>query len=398
VGSNIILCSLTNDEATVGGGVFISSDYGNTLIQQPTLPKNAEWHSVASNATGSVLITCSINNGSQVSSVYVSSDYGNSWIQQTNIPYGTSIDWYYVACDSTGMYLTAVGTSSVIKQLLYRSANGGTTWEHINIPELNTFFVYFRFVAIDPTGKNQAVTAIYNNINSIYTSQDYGVTWNLSKLTNYACCLASNSIGFVAFNYEFQNNTQTIYISKDHGISWTTTSSAYSGACTSVASNFSGSKLIASLKNKIIISSNYGDTWQQLTGLPNIGWTVVAMNYSDYYYAISSSNLYIIFLNGQTPIINIIPIHQNAVPIQWLSTASDTTGRKVIAGSRIGGVFLSENYGTTWTLTNLQLGNWPTVSSDYSGANLIACKEIRSNKLTCHAADSVFHHKTVISI
>jgi hypothetical protein len=261
VGSNIILCA-------ENGGVYITSDYGNTWTLQTSLPTFASWTRVASNSTGSKLIACSrpwqyYNFGG----VYISSNYGNTWTLITSLPNGNNENWFSVASNSEGDRLFATGFN-----YFYMSVNGGTTWAPIIIAGVPPNIDYY-CVETNSTGQYLAVTLNINPNNLIYTSNNYGNTWTLSltipKLTNTTSCdITGNSRGSKLIAWAIGDDDDNIYISSNYGGSWEIQTQlpptvGPKGYWNSVACNATGSKLIAIIN----YSNNTGAifTWSDST-------------------------------------------------------------------------------------------------------------------------------------
>jgi photosystem II stability/assembly factor-like uncharacterized protein len=256
---------------------------------------------------------------------YFSNNYGSTW---TNPP--TSFgNMFAVSMSASGQYITVVQKQGSI----YISSNFGSTWTQIVQPIL-PITNYYSGISVSASGKYQSVVFNYSNLNTgIATSSDFGATWSISgglwvtTLTNMMS-IAVSATG------QFQTVVSPgniIYTTSNYGVSWNTITTFVTGnnIC-SVAMSASGqyqTAVVAVNSPTVFISSNYGVTWTQNTNAPGNYWNSVA---------ISASGQYQVAVVGQ-----------------------------------IAAIYLSMDYGNTWTLTysiSVQFYNAnPAVSISSSG-------------------------------
>ena len=232
--------------------IFTSTNGGSLWTQQTTgLPNPntlVNWSSVASDSTGQKLVAC-INGGD----IYISTDGGSSWTVQTNGLPATQA-WYGVASNSDGTRLVAILSNSI-----YTYLNGLWTLQSNAPNNLN-----WGAVASDSTGEKLVVIPSNSNgINYIYTSINYGVTWVQKSipLSLFMTSVASDSTGqkiVILGRYRFSAGIAVyggIIISKNGGTTWTQTDASSTLVWADVASNSTGSKLVA------VVSSSTGNIY-----------------------------------------------------------------------------------------------------------------------------------------
>ena len=190
--------------------IYVSADLGNTWTQ--TSVSNANWHPVASSATGTKLfgavsggsIWLSTNSGTtwQVSSapnklwsslsssadgtkligsgsgqIYISTNSGNDWFL-------TSIVGSSVATSADGRTLVATGSSGT-----YISTDSGSSWRTnaINVP-----FPFGNNVASSADGKRLVLAG---SRSPIYTSTNSGITWMTNNAPSLWGAVGSSADG-----------------------------------------------------------------------------------------------------------------------------------------------------------------------------------------------------------
>lgn len=246
------------------GGIYTSSDYGITWMNQNGAPTGGYWSGIASDSTGKYLV---VFNGA---GFYKSSDYGVSWSTSS----GPNGDWQEVVSDSTGQYLAAV----MYQVGIYTSSNYGVTWTEVNSQSYG-----WRKIASDSTGKYLA--AVIQN-GGIYTSSEYGNTGTwvaTSAPTANWYAIASDSSGkYLAAG--FINGS--IYTSSNYGGEWIKTS-APTANWYAIASDSTGQYLAAVVNDGgIYTSSNYGSTWIK-TSAPSAKWRAIASDSTGIHLAVT---------------------------------------------------------------------------------------------------------------
>jgi hypothetical protein len=196
-------CSSVASDATgthfVAGsetGVFLtSSDSGASWTEQTPSGPAQNWISVASSATGTMLVALSGGGAtgschgycSPVGDIWTSTDSGVTWIDRTPTGPVHNASWTSVASDSSGMNLVAVGSD------IWTSADAGLTWTEQTAPSGVSSSDFWVSVASDATGK-RLIAATYGDpgtggsagggggfrperSGNIFTSTNAGLTW-----------------------------------------------------------------------------------------------------------------------------------------------------------------------------------------------------------------------------
>lgn len=260
-----------------------------------------------------------------------------------------------IASDSTGQKLVVVGGG------IWTSINGGMTWID-RAPFGPAHIQQWMSVASDTTGTNLVAV-----VNGFYDRPD------------------SNPAEF----------SGDVWTSADSGATWidqTASSPAHGQAWRSIASDASGTKLVAVTAGlgvfgpgAIWTSTDAGSTWTNRTGadaaMGRQSWSSVASDATgqNLVAAGSGSGIWASIDGGmtwtdRTPA---DPKFQASFGDQvqgWSSVASDATGTKLVSAVDAGDVWTSTNGGVTWSdtgpTTSWQV--WFSVASDSTGTNLVA--------------------------
>jgi hypothetical protein len=254
-------------------------------------------------------------------------------------------------------------------------------------------------VASDSTGTKLVVVVVGGGI---WTSTDRGSTWierapsGLAHIQQWMS-VASDSTGtnLVAVVNGFHDVpgddpaafSGDVWTSTDSGATWTdqtASSPAHGQAWKSVASDSSGTKLVAASIGAIWTSTDSGATWTQTqtaTGMERQGWQAVASDATGtnrvavgYGAGVWASKDGGVTWTDRTPV---DPRWQAAYGDQmegWSSVASDTTGAKLVAAVNTGDIWTSADGGLTWSDTGPEPGwqVWTSVASNSTGTNLVA--------------------------
>jgi len=245
------------------GYVYVSSDYGVTWLLKNTLSDRIGAFAISNN--GRYMITGESEDGSTSTDkyVYMSSDYGQNWTALTSLP--TSVLAYNVvtlkpawiggALSYNGQYITV---SNSVGQI-YTSNNYGVSFERsVNDWMVCTQFVPTNFHSINMSYSGQYQTALANNFggsptcynNSIWRSSNYGKDWTETSYTgNWGTGAAGGALKVSASGqYQF----------------------AAKRPFTTVPPTVAGG---------LFFSTDYGVTWNELTSAPSdTYWINVGMN------------------------------------------------------------------------------------------------------------------------
>ena len=225
------------------GKIYTSPDSGANWTLQSGAPV-VNWRSVASSSDGTKLVAGVFTGSSSGAGIYTSTDSGTSW-NLTTAPLRT---WIRVASNSDGTKLVAGadGNYNLSGGGVYVSSNSGGSWTLTSLPTDNVYV--WNSIASDSTGRKLVAGSDIGG--GIYTSYNYGVNWTLTSAPTTGWAIASDSTGtnLVAVG------TSKIYISANSGVFWTQTNSSGNWGC--VASNSLGTKLVAAVSSGGIYTYN----------------------------------------------------------------------------------------------------------------------------------------------
>jgi hypothetical protein len=259
----------------------------------------------------------------------------------------------------------------------------------------------FRSVASDATGTKLVAVAMGGGI---WTSTNGGGTWtdrtpSGSGEIQQWMSVASDSTGtkLVAVVFAFYDArgagfTGEVWTSADSGVTWsnqTGSGSAHGQAWTSVASDATGTKLIAATQGQgtvgpgaIWTSIDSGRTWTNRTASINSkgeqSWMSVASDAKGLNLVAVGpgfgSGVWVSSDGGLTWIDRtpVDPKYAGVGPEGWTSVASDATGRRLVASAE--DIWTSPDGGVTWRDAGPTASGqvWFAVASDSTGTNLIA--------------------------
>jgi photosystem II stability/assembly factor-like uncharacterized protein len=204
-----------------GGGIYtgVTTDYISwTWTPRTSAPTNASWQSVASSSDGTKLVA--VGGG-----IYISTNYGETWTPKLD---DISRLWKSVSVSKSGQYQTAVVNSSSISGYIYISSDFGNTW----IVRLTDTCRKWHSVSISDSGQYQTAVVYCNafDINLpdlennfglnllefidngyIYISGDFGNTWKV-ELNNLSRKWISVSISATGQYQTAVENNGFIYI------------------------------------------------------------------------------------------------------------------------------------------------------------------------------------------
>jgi hypothetical protein len=260
-----------------------------------------------------------------------------------------------VASDATGMKLVVVGGG------IWTSTDGGTNWidrAPSGLPHIQAW----QAVASDSTGTNLvAVVSVFHDTpvddpasysGDVWTSTDSGATWNDNTTSGPAhgqewTAVASDASGtrLIAGTKSLGTSGApgAVWTSTDAGVTWTNRTAAQAGMGTqswkTVASDAVGKNLVAGGPGSgIWASTDGGAAWTDRT-------------------PVDPNNIFqASFTNGVE---------------SWWSIASDVTGTHLVAAVASGDIWTSTDGGASWTDGGLRSW-WSAVVSDSTGARLAA--------------------------
>lgn len=149
-------------------GMFVSFDFGDNWIKASTSEGLRKWRDVSTDFTGQFLAAISEDDNDQI---YRSEDFGLTWIAMPIENKGESEHrtWQAVASDRHGAFLAALTKDGV----LYTSTNYGSTWNLITTLPIHKD--HLRHISFD--GEGARLLALSDDASGSYYSQDGGATW-----------------------------------------------------------------------------------------------------------------------------------------------------------------------------------------------------------------------------
>lgn len=253
--------------ATGTGAVLVSADYGTTWTDRTPPISGRFWVGITSSADGSHLALADGSPGD----IWTSTNYGLSWTDQTN---SGSNGWSSIAGSADGNRLLAVAYNGPVRL----STDGGATWSNASPPPGHQYVS----ASSSSTGQYLAVAdqGTFPTAQFIFTSSDFGVTWNQQPAAGqrFWGAVGVSPDG----SHMYAGDGTHLYYSADHGTSWSQASGVTgTPSFTSVSASTTGQYAVAVGNNTtpIYISSDFGVTWtQETTPTTLFGWNATAMS------------------------------------------------------------------------------------------------------------------------
>ncbi len=375
-GSKLVLGSgLSTDDSGQNGPIdfYVSADFGATwqLGLEPGM-SNA-MGTVVSSADGSRL------GGAAAGYIYLSSDSGNTWTQ-SNLPlvhYPPSFIFQTpvggLASSADGMNLVTLGLCVSCDEAsgIYHSSDGGVTWSVAYTPGVTNSW---GFVTSSADGVHLAATGVdtYTRNPVIYLSGDSGASWQLANSPNETwTAIASSADGskLVAV----ASYPSAVYTSEDFGGTWQLQAGAPPAEWGAVASSADGTRLVAgdaSYRGSLYISLDSGVTWSS----PNVPtWALGTNHYGLGWPAVACS------ADG-VKLAGIEALYGTAIATVSLADIDVTVAAtpKQVDLKDVIQVTLTITNETTNTMTNVQVNGSITVSgtggvafTDFSGPSVV---------------------------
>jgi hypothetical protein len=328
------------------GQVYFSRDFGSTWSTTAGLDiLGNRWQDVALSAeTGAVQVTC-VSGGY----LYVSSDTGANWVSTTVsidgvVPQATNRVWQAVAVSANGQYGLACVNSTTASGYLYRSTDSGATWSSSNI-------------IIDGVG-----TQTTNR-----SWQDVGMSANGKY---QVACL--NNISQTAFTSNIASTVSVMVtppgaLATTFGTSWTQRGQDIDGEAVGDQSGYSVSLSADGTVVAIGAPMNFGANGRESgqVRVYDLSGSTWRQRGADIDGAAGLSSLPMVVTAAGTPISG-----------PWVSISLSSSGQHQSAvtygGGIYGGIYISSNYGVTWSLVPSTNGaptnvNWISISISSTG-------------------------------
>jgi hypothetical protein len=346
-----------NGPAPIGGPIFLSTNSGQTW--SPTAAPFTNWGSLACSADGTKIAAAA---GwytylsffhSHPGPIYVSGDSGTTWTQ-TAAPIG---DWVTIVSSADGTHLAAGAMSPSSGACIWTSTNSGVSWTPSAAPLTRNQCTWLALSA-DGTRLFAAEASSY-----IYTSQDFGATWNSSSpspATWYTLTCSAGGSRLAAgpvWSPGVPGNYSPIYTSTDFGSTWVPSGSPAKVASW-MTSSADGNLLLVVYGGHLYIS-NQGGSWTD-TFNPLVLWGAVACSADGSKLFAAANNNGTIYTYQSAPRLD-ITLSGASVALSWpaYSTglgpgqSSDPTTNFVVQYSAGAGGQIWSNLTATPTVVNL---------------------------------------------
>ena len=164
---------------------------------------------VASDSTGQFIAIATGSSSSLVGGIYLSSDYGLSWKNSTvpSLTANTQITpypyWVCISLNSTGQYIYAASNTGSI----YSSSDFGNTWNLVYVISAN-----LKSIITDTTG-SVVIATTKTLVN--YVSSNYGQNWSQAPVPSNINLMSNTSIlniNPIAPSFILQPTSQTAYL------------------------------------------------------------------------------------------------------------------------------------------------------------------------------------------
>jgi photosystem II stability/assembly factor-like uncharacterized protein len=240
---------------TENGGIFLSSDNGNTWTPKNQGISTSLFYSIKVNGDN---IYAASNNGG----IYVSTNNGDNWMQTFY-----SNDVYNPTCLALSKDYIFLSTESG----MFISSNG-TDWMQKNTG-LTNFTDQFDFaVAVNDN------YAFVGASSGVFVSSNNGDSWQKSvsglELTSITVLEANN-------NYVFAGGWTGLALSTDNGATWNTKMQGLTSShiyCITLYNNYT----VIGTDGGVFVSSDFGDSWQHMND------------------GITSTDVYCLYIDGNT--------------------------------------------------------------------------------------------------
>ena len=322
----------------------------------------------------------SIAYGVASGNIFKSIDSGVTW-QRLNLLEGANISGVTVSADGTKIFAygkSPNSTAGINGTTIFKSVDAGETWTII----YSVYNVYFNGITSSNDG-TKVVT--WESNGKIFTSDDSGANWVArdSAGSRQWWSVASNSTGSLLVAVVYSTTDQVsgnVYTSNDFGLTWTAQTTPNSSNWASVDSTSNGQYLVAttagySSPGYIYTSNDYGVTWTPNTVAGQRYWRNADISDNGQRIAAvafvqsdnTAGNVYVSSDSGNT-----WTTPQTPSSKQWHRIELSSDGSKLIAAQSPGTLFNSNDSGLTWTkrITN-GAQSWSGVASS-SDASLLA--------------------------
>ena len=277
--------------------------------------------------------------------IFRSNDYGATWSQEA-----TTQAWYGVDMDSSGMYQTAV----VFGGYIYTSNDFGVTWSQRALSK------YWAAISLSSDGKYQTAV-VWGGY--IYVSSNYGLDWTQEGSSKDWKSIDVSPTG----KYQIAGEDGGyVWISTDYGITWTLLSPSLSSSYTAVFVSKNGVEYTVgtdpSSGGHMYVSTNGGVSWVE---------EVVSDDSPRTWRDLAGDNSGTYRIAGEA---NGVSWYYDHVYNEWnggsgggggdWSVTSGYNGSYMYKAGLGGGIWVSKDYGVTWTGVYSVVLQWSSIATN----------------------------------
>jgi hypothetical protein len=297
---------------------------------------------------------------------------GKTWSTSTINNITANASMLNIAISSTGQHQTAlVAIGNVVgKVIAYTSGDYGVTWTDAIDPNgvggglagITAGWGNWSINSMSASGQYQLLSTVANDYVSagVYRSTDFGYSWNSTTLVTSAYDLATSGDGKTSIAYDISGGN--LYMSSDYGATWRTIRSGLSGAYSIALSHTGKCISIVRLNGIVFYSQDDGSSWNEAGTVTSAFYSSsIAMSASGQYQVIgysTSGTKYKLFLSsdyGAT-----WTVANNSPVINWTKVSISSTGQYLSATGLTSTpnsyLYTSSDFGNQWTLNTSMSG------------------------------------------
>jgi len=311
-------------------------------------------------------------------------------------------------CSSNGQYVIIASETHFItaypNHSVFISRDYGATWDgYLQYTSSASDRHYVEATLMSSDGQNMAVLIRYETPSwnfILWTSDDYGATWteSLTGDSPYMCDMVGDSslTNIVMMSGDTGSN-RFVYVTHDGGDTWSSEISILPSPCSSGQWNHllyqstmsqSGQTIILNTQSGVaglypVISTDYGETWSQMSYLPSISsisFDFIGSSETDIFYVSyggyqQPNGVYTSNDLGVT-LTRTYPAKGSEKAGSWLAVANSTDGQTHLAIDNLSKKFyksIFNTYGGVWEETSASplLGTMYSVATDSDGTNML---------------------------